>query len=538
MGLGRKVFLPLSLARVVAVSGVLVTFQWLPLGRTMSPDELPSDAAEPWKDGFKDTATGDFLPEVSWLTMRGKQQKELPLTGQLTRFTKGKELKPLNYFLCEIKESSQLQGVLNQSVLFQPESFTDARRYPWGHRLVVRRDIHPDIPYRRTTPNMHATACRILLLLRPTLLTSRPWSLNDGIYFLFPEVKKENLRKVSLYLASSWIPSAANVATKLFLWKAPTKMRNSPIKLLVPGKLILAKVKKKKMVEKFGMVLTKPPLFNRYTFALWYSASCLFLVQRRDPLLQSSISLIGVCERPFLWWYGRHGLRERPAPPLLVRQGKESLNQNHIHSFCVRREIDAQPAMYQLFNLEFVNTGTNTRRWKNRLCQHLVHEVPVQTKLDEKSAPKGLLKDRGSTIVLLAFKRIAAGLLTKQNETSFLSSPPELAFESEARLAQIYPRYLGQDCRYSLAYRKKKNIKNLKCEESKPSCTGVPRQGPASSGSQTPDTGSPYFLLLVMVAAGPTATSFCAGGDPGPSHLPLPEEMGASTSGTSATTED
>nr|YP_009704737.1 NADH dehydrogenase subunit 1 [Haematoxylum brasiletto]QEX95940.1 NADH dehydrogenase subunit 1 [Haematoxylum brasiletto] len=30
MGLGRKVFLPLSLARVVAVSGVLVTFPWLP----------------------------------------------------------------------------------------------------------------------------------------------------------------------------------------------------------------------------------------------------------------------------------------------------------------------------------------------------------------------------------------------------------------------------------------------------------------------------------------------------------------------------
>ncbi|KAK7375830.1 hypothetical protein VNO78_35142 [Psophocarpus tetragonolobus] len=30
MGLGRKVFLPLSLARVVAVSGVSVTFPWLP----------------------------------------------------------------------------------------------------------------------------------------------------------------------------------------------------------------------------------------------------------------------------------------------------------------------------------------------------------------------------------------------------------------------------------------------------------------------------------------------------------------------------
>ncbi|KAA0047140.1 hypothetical protein E5676_scaffold78538G00010 [Cucumis melo var. makuwa] len=30
MGLGRKVFLPLSLARVVLVSGLSVTFQWLP----------------------------------------------------------------------------------------------------------------------------------------------------------------------------------------------------------------------------------------------------------------------------------------------------------------------------------------------------------------------------------------------------------------------------------------------------------------------------------------------------------------------------
>ncbi|KAB5514435.1 hypothetical protein DKX38_028341 [Salix brachista] len=36
---------------------------------------------------------------------------------------------------------------------------------------------------------------------------------------------------------------------------APTEMRNSPIKLLVPGELILAKVEEKKMVERFGMVL-------------------------------------------------------------------------------------------------------------------------------------------------------------------------------------------------------------------------------------------------------------------------------------------
>ena len=36
-------------------------------------------------------------------------------------------------------------------------------------------------------------------------------------------------------------------------------MGNSPMELLVPGKLILAKVENNGIVEKFGMVLTKPP---------------------------------------------------------------------------------------------------------------------------------------------------------------------------------------------------------------------------------------------------------------------------------------
>jgi len=61
------------------------------------------------------------------------------------------------------------------------------------------------------------------------------------------------------YAAPRIIPSAANAATKLLIWKAPTKMGNSPIKLLVPGGLILARVEKKEMVEEFGMVLTEPP---------------------------------------------------------------------------------------------------------------------------------------------------------------------------------------------------------------------------------------------------------------------------------------
>ena len=75
--------------------------------------------------------------------------------------------------------------------------------------------------------------------------------------FKFPETTR--LYSQREYAAPKIIPSAANVATKLFLWKAPTKMGNCPRKLLVPGELILAKVEEKEMVERFGMVLTEPP---------------------------------------------------------------------------------------------------------------------------------------------------------------------------------------------------------------------------------------------------------------------------------------
>lgn len=73
----------------------------------------------------------------------------------------------------------------------------------------------------------------------------------------FPETAR--LYSQREYAAPKIIPSAANVATKLFLWKAPTEIGNSPRKLLVPGELILAKVEEKEMVGRFGMVLTEPP---------------------------------------------------------------------------------------------------------------------------------------------------------------------------------------------------------------------------------------------------------------------------------------
>ncbi|KAL6496003.1 ATP synthase subunit H protein (Va0H) (atp6H) (Atp6v0e) [Orobanche hederae] len=45
-----------------------------------------------------------------------------------------------------------------------------------------------------------------------------------------------------------------------------------------------------------------------------------------------------------------------------------------------------------------------------------------------------------------------------------------------------------------------KKRKNEKCEESKPSCTGVPRQGPASSGSQRPDTDRRRYVIALSLS--------------------------------------
>lgn len=90
--------------------------------------------------------------------------------------------------------------------------------------------------------------------------TSLPFgseNLRRKLGFKFPRTAR--LYSQGGCAAPKIIPSAADVATKLLIWKAPTKMGNSPIELLVPGELILAKVEEKEMVGGFGMVLTKPP---------------------------------------------------------------------------------------------------------------------------------------------------------------------------------------------------------------------------------------------------------------------------------------
>ena len=48
-------------------------------------------------------------------------------------------------------------------------------------------------------------------------------------------------------------PEAAMQPTKGLVWKAPARIKNSPMKLLVPGNLITPKVKKRKIRERIGI---------------------------------------------------------------------------------------------------------------------------------------------------------------------------------------------------------------------------------------------------------------------------------------------
>jgi len=55
------------------------------------------------------------------------------------------------------------------------------------------------------------------------------------------------------------MPVALKKVTILLTLKEPVKIKNSPTKLLVPGKLIFAMVKNKKNIEYKGIIDAKPP---------------------------------------------------------------------------------------------------------------------------------------------------------------------------------------------------------------------------------------------------------------------------------------
>ena len=61
-----------------------------------------------------------------------------------------------------------------------------------------------------------------------------------------------------LYAPPKTIPVAQNIPAQLFIKKQPNIIKNSPIKLFVPGKPILAIVNNVKNTENKGFVVNKP----------------------------------------------------------------------------------------------------------------------------------------------------------------------------------------------------------------------------------------------------------------------------------------
>ena len=55
------------------------------------------------------------------------------------------------------------------------------------------------------------------------------------------------------------MPNAAIKLIEKFRSNAPKKTKNSPIKLVVPGKAIFAMLKNKNIIEKIGILITRPP---------------------------------------------------------------------------------------------------------------------------------------------------------------------------------------------------------------------------------------------------------------------------------------
>ena len=73
---------------------------------------------------------------------------------------------------------------------------------------------------------------------------------------IFPN--KIRFKSHKLYAPPKTIPEAQNIPAQLLIKKQPRIIKNSPIKLLVPGKPILAIVKIVKNVENIGFVVNNP----------------------------------------------------------------------------------------------------------------------------------------------------------------------------------------------------------------------------------------------------------------------------------------
>ncbi len=102
-------------------------------------------------------------------------------------------------------------------------------------------------------------------------------SVNLFIYFVFNVPKTTRLNNQIEYIALNTIEKLAQIRIKnlelvVIGPSSPIKIRNSPKKLHVPGKLILARFARKKIVENTGITWTIPPKYrNKRVWCLSYN---------------------------------------------------------------------------------------------------------------------------------------------------------------------------------------------------------------------------------------------------------------------------
>lgn len=84
-------------------------------------------------------------------------------------------------------------------------------------------------------------------------------SVNSRMYCVFSEPNATRLYSQTEYAAERTIPAVEKIKIVLFWPKIPTKMRSSPRKFDVAGKLIFARVNAKKNAANSGITAATPP---------------------------------------------------------------------------------------------------------------------------------------------------------------------------------------------------------------------------------------------------------------------------------------
>jgi len=84
-------------------------------------------------------------------------------------------------------------------------------------------------------------------------------SVNSAAYFVLRVPNASLLNRKTENAADKIIPAVDRKSTAVDRWKIPAKIRTSPMKFGVPGKLIFARLNTRKAVANNGMTVTRPP---------------------------------------------------------------------------------------------------------------------------------------------------------------------------------------------------------------------------------------------------------------------------------------